>query len=113
VISFTQLSQKFAPRSWNKWIWIGLAALPAIRLYYVQEMIAALLIFSVLFAAVCAVVLVIFLLDGASQQIVVWAEPSVTRVLHWFASAVEGIIAKPVWAQAVPHRFRKEQLKEK
>jgi hypothetical protein len=99
-------------KSW-KWILIGLAATPAIRLYYIQEMIAALIMFSVLFVGVSMVVLILFLLDRVSQQIVVWTEPGIAWVLHSVVYMVEGMIARPVWAHAVPHRFRKEQLKEK
>jgi hypothetical protein len=62
------------------WIWSALAVFVALQIYYVQEMLAALLIFSVLFAIVCAVFLVVFLLDRASQRTVSWAEPSAVRV---------------------------------
>ena len=75
-------------------------------------MIAALIIFSVLFVGAATLVLIVFLLDGASQQIVVWAEAGVARLVHWVVDAVEGVIASPVWAHAMPHRFRREQLKE-
>ena len=67
--------------------WIGLAAVLAIRLYYVQGMIAALIIFAVLFVGVATVVLVILLLDRASQQIVVWAEAGIARLVHWIVQA--------------------------
>ena len=112
VISFRQLSHELAGTNRKKWIWIGLAAVPAMRLYYVQEMIAALIIFSVLFVGAATAVLIIFLLDRVSQRIVAWAEPGIARVAHSVVEAVEGIIASPVWAHAVPHRFRREQLKE-
>jgi hypothetical protein len=112
VISFRQLPHKLSATNRKKWIWIGLAAVPAIHLYYVQEMIAALIIFSVLFVGAATAVLIIFLLDRASQLITAWAEPGVARVIRSVVDVVEGIIARPVWAHAVPHRFRKEQLKE-
>jgi hypothetical protein len=63
-----------------RWTCFGLAALAVIRLYYVQEMIAALIIFSVLFALVAAVVLFLFFLDRVSQRTVAWAETRTTRV---------------------------------
>ena len=99
-------------RSW-KWILIGFAALPAIRLYYIHEMIAALIIFSVLFLGMLMVLLILFLLDRASQQILVWTELGIVRGLHWVVYGGEGMIARPVWAHAVTHCFRKEQVKEK
>jgi hypothetical protein len=112
VISLRRLSHKLAGTDRKNWIWIGLAAVPAIHLYYVQEMIAALIIFSVLFVIAAAVVLIIFLLDRASKQIVVWAEAGIARLVHCVVDAVEGMIAGPVWAHAVAHRFRKEHQKE-
>jgi hypothetical protein len=112
VISFRQLSHELSATNW-KWTWIGLGALPAIHFYYVQEMIAALIMFSVLFVGAAIVVLIIFLLDRASQHVMTWAEAGVAWAVHRVVDAVEGNIASAVWAQAVPHRFRREQSKEK
>src|SRR5580704_18915463 len=75
-------------------------------------MIAALMIFSLLFAAIFVVIVVLFLLDRASERIVVWCEAGASHVARWIADGIEGIIARPAWAHAVPPRFRKEQLKE-
>jgi len=50
-----------------KWIVQTSAALIAIRQFYVQQLIAALLIFSILFASLAVVVFLIFLLDHAWQ----------------------------------------------
>jgi len=44
VISLKQL---LAAITRTKWVWIGLTAVLALRFYYVREMIAALMIFSV------------------------------------------------------------------
>jgi hypothetical protein len=87
VISLRRLSHKLAGTGRRKWIWIGVAAVPAIRIYYVQEMIAALIIFSVLFVGAATVVLIIFLVDRASQQIVLWAEAGVARLIHRVVAA--------------------------
>jgi hypothetical protein len=105
VISLKQL---LAAITKTKGVWIGVAAVLALRFYYVREMIAALVIFSVLFAAGAIVVLAVFLVDRLSQQIVIWAEAGLGAVVHWVTDAAEGILAKPVWAQAASHRFRKE-----
>jgi hypothetical protein len=80
-------SSRLSARTKKRWIWVGLAAVPAIRLYYVQEMIAALIIFSVLFVGVSTAVLIIFLLDRVGQQIVLWAEAGVARLVHWVVDA--------------------------
>jgi hypothetical protein len=74
-------------------------------------MIAALIIFSFLFEAVSIAALIIFILVRTTKPIVAWAIPKVRRVVHRSVDAVEGVIAGPVWAQAVPHCFRREQLK--
>jgi hypothetical protein len=110
-MSFRQFSQKWSVIRRMKWIWIGLGAALAVRFYYVREMIAALILFSILFLAVAAVALIFFLLSRASERITTWAEAGVVRALQWVVHAVEIMIAKPVWAPVAPHRFRKE-LKE-
>jgi hypothetical protein len=82
VISLKRFLNKLAGTNTKKWIWIGLAAVPAIRLYYVREMIAALIIFSVFFVGAATVVLIVFLLDRASQHAMAWAEAGVVRLVH-------------------------------
>jgi hypothetical protein len=86
-----------------KWLWIGIAAVPATRLYYVREMVAALMIFSIFFAGAATVVLVIFFVDLASQRFMVWAEAGVIRSLSWANDAVKGIAARPGWASVESH----------
>lgn len=54
-----------------------------------------------------------FLLDHVSEQIIAWAEVGITLVVPWIVDMARGIVAVLVWAHAVPHRFRKEQPKEK
>lgn len=114
MISFRRLSELATNK--KKWIWIGLVAVPGIHFYYVQEMIAALIMFSVgfvvVFVVVAAFVLIIFLLGRASQHVMAWAEAGIVRVIHRVVDTV-GSIASPVWTQAVPHRFRREPLKPK
>jgi hypothetical protein len=97
-------------RSWHKlsaggmkWLWIGLAAIPATRLYYVREMVAALMIFSIFFAGAAMVVLVLFFIDLASQRFMVWAEAGVVRSLSWANEAVKGVAARPGWASVESH----------
>jgi hypothetical protein len=59
-------------------ILVGLIIIGATRVYYVREMLAALIIFSALFALVAAIGLVLFLswflLDRASQRALGWIE---------------------------------------
>jgi hypothetical protein len=57
---------------------VGLITIGATQVYYVREMLAALIIFSVLFALAAAIVLslclILFLLDRASQLALRWIE---------------------------------------
>jgi hypothetical protein len=50
-----------------KWIVLAVTALLAMRLFFVQQLIAAFLIFSVLFACIAAVLLILFVVDHAVQ----------------------------------------------
>jgi hypothetical protein len=69
----------FGEKRIPKWVWIGLAALVAIQVYYVREMLAALIIFAVLFGFGATIAFVLFLFDQASQKTVEWAEPQAKR----------------------------------
>lgn len=104
MVSFRRLSHKLCGKT-TTWIGIGLAATAATRIYYVQEMIAALIIFSILFLGVAIVALIVFLLDRASEGIVAWAEVAVPRAGHWFACIVEDAIVWPISARAASYRL--------
>ena len=54
-------------------MWLGLITLAAFQVYYLREMVAALIIFSVLFTVVGATALMLILLDRASQRTLAWA----------------------------------------
>ena len=64
----------------RRWMWFGVITLAAIQLYYLQEMVAALMMFLVLLAFVAMTAFILFLLDRASQRTLAWAEPRTTRV---------------------------------
>src|SRR6266851_9994355 len=63
------LSEKKA----RKWLWVGLAAFVALQIYFVQEMLAALVLFTGVFAIFAIVALVIYLVDRAGQWSIGWA----------------------------------------
>jgi hypothetical protein len=67
----------------QRWIWLGAAALVAVQLYYVREMLAALLLFSMGFAVVGSVILLLFLLDRGLYRTLEWAQPHTARATHW------------------------------
>jgi hypothetical protein len=50
-----------------KWMVLACTASMALRLYFVQQLIAAIFIFSILFACVAAVALMVFMMDQAGQ----------------------------------------------
>ncbi len=77
------VSSEVRARRWKKWLWIGIptiAAVAAFQLYFVQEIIAALLLFTVLFVVVGFIVAVLWLIDRAGQRTVAWAEPQTRQV---------------------------------
>jgi hypothetical protein len=84
-------NQQEAPRSensrpqnlrsdpWRKALWFLLAAVFLFQAYYVREMLAALVIFTILFV-ICAVIAgVIYLLGRAGETTVAMAEPVARR----------------------------------
>jgi uncharacterized membrane protein len=66
----------------RKWLWIGLAAFAALQIYLVQELIAAMVLFSILFVVVAVAALVIYLFDRAGQRTMEWAEPQTVKAAH-------------------------------
>ncbi len=57
----------------RKWMWVGLAAFVALQIYFVQEMLAALILFTGGFVILAIVALVIYLVDRAGQWSIGWA----------------------------------------
>ncbi len=68
----------------RKWMWVFLAALVALQLYFVRELLAALFLFTLGFALLAGLALVFFLVDQARQLSLAWAEPR-TRVVAGLA----------------------------
>lgn len=77
----------------NLWWLAGLGALVALKFYYVREMIAALVIFSALFATGAAIVLVIFTLDHVTQRTFALAESGAVRLGRWAANSSSALAA--------------------
>ena len=67
-------------RKISKWIVPATTALLAMRLFFLQQLVAAFLIFSALFACIAVVVLILFLLDHAWQLGVTRAEAYVRAI---------------------------------
>jgi hypothetical protein len=65
----------------RKWMWLGLAAFVALQIYFVQEMLAALVLFTGVFMVVALVALVLYLVDRAGQWGLGWAGSQARRGL--------------------------------
>ena len=70
MFSHWSVSEKKA----RKWIWIGLAVVAALQLYYVREMIAAFVVLGVVFALISGAGMLVFLVDRANGRTVTSAE---------------------------------------
>jgi uncharacterized membrane protein YcfT len=73
----------------RKWLWMGLAAFAALQVYLVQELVAAMVLFSVMFAIVAVAALLIYLFDRAGQRTLEWAEPQTARAAQAARKALQ------------------------
>ncbi len=56
-------------------MWIFLAALVALQIYFVRELLAALFLFTLGFSALAGVALLFFLFERAGHRSMAWVEP--------------------------------------
>jgi uncharacterized membrane protein YqjE len=68
-----KLSQKFSEKKARKWMWAALAAFVALQVYFVQEMVAALILFTGVFVVLALIALIFYLVDQAGQWSIGWA----------------------------------------
>jgi uncharacterized membrane protein YqjE len=68
-----QFKQKFSEKKARKWMWAALAAFLALQIYFVQEMLAALILFTGAFVIVALIAFVMYLVDQASKWSLEWA----------------------------------------
>ena len=62
-----KVSKVFSERKARKWMWIGLGVFVALQIYFVQEMLAALMLFTGLFIVCAVIALGVYLVDRASR----------------------------------------------
>jgi hypothetical protein len=62
-----KVSKVFSERKARKWLWIALGALVALQVYFVQEMVVALMLFTGIFVVCAIIALVLYLVDQASR----------------------------------------------
>jgi cytosine/uracil/thiamine/allantoin permease len=91
-------SQIFSEKKARKWMWAGLVAFVALQVYFVQEMLAALMLFTGVFVIFAIIALALYLVDRAGQWSLGWAEqrarPAVQLARRGWAVA-EDLSKKP------------------
>lgn len=80
----------------RKWMWRVLAALAAVQLYFVRELLAALALFAVAFIVLGLTGLLLYLMHGAGQRGLVWAERSSQLVAGRFRQVAAVVRAAPI-----------------
>jgi hypothetical protein len=88
VESFKAVNTRINTKKTRKWLWVSLAVFGALQMYFVQEMIAAMILFSIGFVVVGAIALFLYLFDRASQRTVAWAEPQTLRAARLARKAI-------------------------
>jgi hypothetical protein len=73
-MSQVKVSDVWNEKKARKWMSLGLAAFVALQIYFVQEMLAALILFTGVFVILAIVALVLYLVDRAGQWGLGWAE---------------------------------------
>ena len=76
-----KVSNVISERKARKWLWIGLAAFVALQIYFVRELLAALILFTGVFIVCALVALVFYLVDRASRWGLGLAENQAKRAL--------------------------------
>ena len=76
-----KVSQVWSEKKARKWMWVGLAAFVALQIYFVQEMLAALVLFTGAFVVLALIALVFYLVDRAGQWGLGWAGHQALRGL--------------------------------
>ena len=76
-----KVSKVFSEPRARKWVWIGVVAFVALQIYFVQEMVAALVLFTGLFMVCALIALVLYLIDRAGRWGLEAAEHQAKRAL--------------------------------
>jgi len=66
------IREKMSESKARKWMWIGLVAFVALQIYFVQEMLVALMLFTGVFVILALAALILYLADRASQWGLSW-----------------------------------------
>src|ERR1700692_4412043 len=72
-------STMFSEKKARKWMWVGLGAFVALQIYFVQEMLAALMLFTGLFVVCALAALVLYLVHRPRRWGITLAGPQRKR----------------------------------
>ena len=89
-----------ADRRWRKLLWIALAAAAVVQVYYVRELLAALVIFTVLFVIGSVIAGVIYLAGRAGETTIALAEPVARRGISYVEEVGKKAFRRPHSAPA-------------
>jgi len=79
---FHTISQKFSDKKARRWFWAGLAAFVALQIYFVQEMVAALILFTGVFVLIALIALVLYVVDQGAKWSIEWASEHATPAVQ-------------------------------
>jgi hypothetical protein len=77
-----KVRQAWSEKKARKWMWAGLAVFVALQIYFVQEMLAALMLFTGVFVVCAIIALALYLVDRAGQWGLGWAGHQARRGLE-------------------------------
>ncbi len=76
----------------KKWMWAFVAAILALQLYFVRELLAALFLFTLVFAVLAGLALVFYLVQQAGQFSLAWVEPRTRSVVPRLRERALGLL---------------------
>lgn len=65
----------------SKWFWRILAVIVALQIYFVRELLAVFVLFTLGFTVVAAIALAFYLVEQAGERGVSWAEPHARQLV--------------------------------
>ena len=87
-----KVSDVFTELKTRKWLWIGLGVFAALQIYFVRELLAALILFTGVFIVCAVLALVLYLVDRASR----WGLDMAGNQAERAITAAEEISKKPL-----------------
>ncbi len=79
----------------RKWMWGILAAILAVQVYYVREILAALFLFALVFAVIAGVALVLYLVERAGEFSFAWVAPATRRAWEYLTELSKRPFRRP------------------